>query len=208
MDNHNKIKLIISDLDGCLVNSRELHYHALNRALAKIDPKYIITEDEHHSKFDGLPTTVKLNMLTKEKGLPLGDHSKVWKMKQEITMEMMDKEFTYDERIRKVLKQLKDEGYILYCASNAVLNTVKTSLLRKGFLEYFDFFTSTEFCQPKPSPDVYLKCIMQAKVSPRETLILEVCRLSEHHSIIDHFYSYLTNYSICMVLHYFILFFV
>ena len=31
------IKLIIFDLDGVLVNSRELHYEALNRALKEID---------------------------------------------------------------------------------------------------------------------------------------------------------------------------
>ena len=31
------IKLIIFDLDGVLVNARELHYNALNRALDSID---------------------------------------------------------------------------------------------------------------------------------------------------------------------------
>jgi beta-phosphoglucomutase-like phosphatase (HAD superfamily) len=36
-----KIKLIVFDLDGVLVDSRELHYEALNRALASIDPKYV-----------------------------------------------------------------------------------------------------------------------------------------------------------------------
>ena len=58
-----KIKLIVFDLDGVLVDSRPLHYNALNMALEKIDSKYIITENEHLSKYDGNPTTVKLNML-------------------------------------------------------------------------------------------------------------------------------------------------
>lgn len=62
------IKLIVFDLDGVLVDSRELHYEALNRALAEIDPKFIIQREEHLAKYDGLPTTAKLNMLTKEKG--------------------------------------------------------------------------------------------------------------------------------------------
>ena len=37
------VKLIIFDLDGVLVNARELHYEALNKALGSIDEKYIIS---------------------------------------------------------------------------------------------------------------------------------------------------------------------
>ena len=42
--------LIIFDLDGVLIDSRDMHYEALNRALEKVDPKYIITRDEHLRK--------------------------------------------------------------------------------------------------------------------------------------------------------------
>ena len=41
------IKLIIFDLDGVLVDARELHYNALNKALSSIDNKYVIGRDEH-----------------------------------------------------------------------------------------------------------------------------------------------------------------
>ena len=50
------IKLIIFDLDGVLVNARELHYNALNRALDRIDKKYVIEREEHLSTYDGLST--------------------------------------------------------------------------------------------------------------------------------------------------------
>ena len=36
------VKLIVFDLDGVLVDARELHYEALNRALLTIDEKYVI----------------------------------------------------------------------------------------------------------------------------------------------------------------------
>ena len=58
------IKLVIFDLDGVLVDARELHYNALNKALGSIDEKYIIQRDEHLSTYDGLSTTKKLGMLT------------------------------------------------------------------------------------------------------------------------------------------------
>ena len=50
------IKAIIFDLDGVLVDARELHYKALNQALASIDEKYVISRDEHLATYDGLPT--------------------------------------------------------------------------------------------------------------------------------------------------------
>ena len=61
------IKLVIFDLDGVLVDARELHYEALNRALAGLG--FTITRDEHLSTYDGLPTTKKLELLTENKGL-------------------------------------------------------------------------------------------------------------------------------------------
>ena len=36
------IKLIIFDLDGVLVDAKEIHYQALNKALSNIDKKYVI----------------------------------------------------------------------------------------------------------------------------------------------------------------------
>jgi dTDP-glucose pyrophosphorylase len=39
---------------------------------------------------------------------------------------------------------------------------------------FFDYFISNEEVKsPKPSPEIYLKCIIRAKVSSRETLIME-----------------------------------
>ncbi len=46
-------KLVIFDLDGVLIDSRDMHYDALNRALAKVDEKYVITREEHLSAYDG-----------------------------------------------------------------------------------------------------------------------------------------------------------
>ena len=64
------IKLIIFDLDGVLVEAKEIHYNTLNQALREVGEQYIITEAEHLSIYDGLKTNQKLDMLTKNKGLP------------------------------------------------------------------------------------------------------------------------------------------
>ena len=168
------LKLIIFDLDGVLVDARELHYEALNQALSSINPKYIIGREEHLSTFDGLPTIKKLKMLTKCKQLPVELYDEVWRLKQEKTIDIISNTFEYDERIRSILLRLRQDGYILAVASNSIRETVNMMLIRKGFAEYFHFFYSNQDVrQPKPNTEMFLQCMIKAGVSPKETLIIE-----------------------------------
>ena len=167
------IKLIIFDLDGVLVNARELHYNALNRALESIDKKYVIKREEHLSTYDGLSTKKKLNLLSKNKKLPKELHDKVWELKQQMTLKIIDG-FSVDDRIRGILRSFKSEGYIISCATNSIRETAKLQLIRKGFFEYIDFmYSNQDVKNPKPNSEMYLRCMIKAEVNPSETLIVE-----------------------------------
>ena len=72
------VKLIIFDLDGVLVEAKNIHFDALNKALGE----YAISWNEHLSTYDGLKTYQKLDMLTNKKGLPAKDHQNIWEQKQ------------------------------------------------------------------------------------------------------------------------------
>ena len=58
------IKLVIFDLDGVLIDSKEYHYEALNLALGD---QYKISQEEHIRDYDGLPTSEKLRILSEKK---------------------------------------------------------------------------------------------------------------------------------------------
>jgi HAD superfamily hydrolase (TIGR01509 family) len=168
------IKLIIFDLDGVLIDARELHYEALNRAISNIDPKFIIKKEEHLSTYDGLPTTKKLQLLTERKNLPKESYKNIWDYKQKYTKEIINSEFNFDERLRNILSKLKEDGYKIYVASNSIRETVKMSLLRKGFLEFIDaYFSNEDVKNPKPKTEIYLKCMIDAGLDPKECLIIE-----------------------------------
>lgn len=171
MDNIFMIKCIIFDLDGVLVEARELHYQALNRALDKFG--YTISREEHLSTYDALPTKRKLQLLTKEKGLPEGIHDEIWNEKQRQTREVID-QMQYDERMREILKQLCNDGYTIVVCSNSMRESTKMLLLRTGLLEYVDFFLSNQDVRhAKPHPEVFLAAMIKAGVRPKECLVIE-----------------------------------
>lgn len=167
------IKLIIFDLDGVLVESRELHYVSLNKALAEIGEEFVISREEHLCKYDALTTTMKLKKLTEEKGLPPEIHNTVWRLKQEKTLKEIN-DFNIDFRIQNIIKSLKEQGYIIACATNSIRATSKLMLIRKGFMEYIDFLYSNEDVKnPKPNSEMYLRCMIKAGVNPDQTVIIE-----------------------------------
>lgn len=168
------IKMVILDLDGVIVDTRDMHYEALNMALAKVDEKYIIRYDEHLSTYDGLPTTKKLKMITKSKGLPEKYYDQIWADKQSATIDIIKSTWTKDDRIIDILRKLKDKNLIVCCATNSIRETTKLMLLKRGFLEYIDYFvTNQDVVNPKPSVEMYLRCMMTFNVSPYETIIVE-----------------------------------
>ena len=166
-------KLIIFDLDGVLIDSREIHYQSLNTALESVDTKYIINRDDHLSLYDGLSTTKKLNLLSKTKGLPVEFHDAVWQRKQLATFNLI-KQFKVDHRLVEIFQHLKETGYQIAVASNSIRETVKLSLLKIGVMEYVDYYCSNEdVVNPKPYPEMYWKCMTACKALPKQTLIIE-----------------------------------
>jgi len=168
------IKLVVFDLDGVLVDARELHYQALNEALGSIsNGAFIIDREEHLSTYDGLSTSKKLNMLTETKGLPEDLHDAVWNLKQEKTIQIIDN-FTPDHRIINILRRLRSDGYMIACATNSIRETAKLQLIRRGFFEHIDFlYSNQDVNNPKPSTEIYLRCMLRAAVDPDETVIIE-----------------------------------
>jgi HAD superfamily hydrolase (TIGR01509 family) len=172
----NKIKGIIFDLDGVLVDTRELHYVSLNHALSYVKFPEIKRED-HIRIYDGRPTKTKLDILTTREHLPKELHRIVWEKKQEFTIDIINS-MQYDEEMREILGSLRRKGYKLAVASNSIRETVKMMLLRKGFLEFFDFYISNEDIKhPKPHPECYLRCINDWGFLPKEVMIIEDSRI-------------------------------
>jgi HAD superfamily hydrolase (TIGR01509 family) len=166
-------KLVIFDLDGVMIDSRELHYNALNEALRLVGEKYVISREEHLSIFDGLNTTKKLNLLAQMKGLPLEKFDQIWQDKQQATFKLIPAA-PKNMSIQYIVAQLKRRGWKVAVASNSIRETIRLALDSLGILNQVDYCVSNEdVFRPKPFPEMYWKCMTMLKALPKDTIIVE-----------------------------------
>jgi beta-phosphoglucomutase len=167
-----KIKAILFDMDGVLIEAKEWHYEALNRALKLFGMP--ISRFDHLTSFDGLPTMRKLELLSLERGLPKELHVFINEMKQKYTMEIIHAQCKPTFIHEYALSNLKDKGYKLAVCSNSVRNTVETMMQKSALSGYLDFMVSNEdVIKGKPDPEMYLRSMEHFALKPTECLIIE-----------------------------------
>jgi HAD superfamily hydrolase (TIGR01509 family) len=168
-------KLIIFDLDGVLVDAKQIHFETLNQALWEIaqSNKYVISEAEHLSTYDGLKTNQKLELLTQNKGLHPNTYETVWNKKQQLTIDAISK-LQPNPQLIVMFDMLRRDGYKLACASNSIRRSVLVMLSKIGVIEHMDLILSNEDVKnSKPHPEMYWKAMSMMSVLPEETLIVE-----------------------------------
>jgi HAD superfamily hydrolase (TIGR01509 family) len=164
------IKLIVFDLDGVLVEAKLIHFEALNEALGS---EYAIDWNDHLGKYDGLKTNQKLEMLTREKNLPIESYAEVWRKKQELTLLKLN-DLQKSPQLIDCMSKLVEDGYKLAVCSNSIRRTVLTVLSKLDIIQYFDLILSNEdVMTSKPHPEIYWKVMSKMRVLPEETLIVE-----------------------------------
>ena len=166
------IKAVIFDLDGVLVDTKQIHFEALNESLKKYNFKKI-SIDDHVKIFDGLPTAEKLNILNKKENLPKKFFSKISKHKQKITTNILKKNIKKNKEIIKIMKYLSGK-YKIAVATNAVNSTLKVCLEKLGISKFVNYKLSNENVnKPKPNPEIYLRIFIEFGIYPSEALIIE-----------------------------------
>jgi beta-phosphoglucomutase len=166
------IKAILFDMDGVLIEAKEWHYEALNRALSLFGMP--ISRTDHLSTFDGLPTRRKLELLSIERGLPEQLHEFINQLKQKYTMELIQTQCNPRFVHEYALSRLKHEGYKIAVCSNSIRATVEAMMQRANLSKYLDLSLSNEdVANGKPDPEIYEKAIKNFGLEPSECLIIE-----------------------------------
>jgi beta-phosphoglucomutase len=167
-----KIKAILFDMDGVLIDAKDWHYEALNQALSLFGME--ISRYDHLVTYDGLPTKKKLEVLTLERGLPRSLHKFINDMKQEFTFQLGYAKCKPNFNHQYALSHLKASGYKIAACSNSIRKTMDILFERAAIMHYFDFYISNQDVkEPKPNPEMYHKAMNRFDLKPEECLILE-----------------------------------
>jgi HAD superfamily hydrolase (TIGR01509 family) len=166
---YKKVKTILFDLDGVLVDACELHRVALNKALVCVGEQEICMED-HVEIYNGLPTKEKIRIY--------GIHNaksvdKIWRLKQHFTCKLIDEHIKYDLAKEKMLLKLKGR-FNVGCCTNSIAMTAAKMLNKAGLRDHISLLLSNEdVIDCKPSPEMYWRAMIHFGTQPEETLIIE-----------------------------------
>lgn len=171
------IKAIIFDLDGVLVNTKDLHFKALNNSISIFDKNYIISYEDHLSIYDGLSTKEKLDKLVKL-GLNNELVEKIHIQKQIITKKMIESEIIFNSDIFNLFSKLYNDGYKLTIATNSIRDTLNIIIDNLKIGDFLSLSMSNEdVILPKPHSEIYLKTFLKLGLNPKECLIIEDSKL-------------------------------
>ena len=166
------IKVIIFDLDGVLVDTKKIHFDALNISLKKYNFEEISFND-HTKIFDGLPTKEKLKILNRRRKLPKKKFISITKYKQKITATLLKKKIKKNINIFNIFKSLHKK-YKIAVATNAVSSTLNICLDKLKIKKFVDFkLSNQDINHPKPNPEIYLRTFINFGIYPSEALIIE-----------------------------------
>lgn len=163
---------IVFDLDGCLVNTDEMHFTALNQALSLVMVE--ITKEKHLSTFKGLPTKRKLVMMSEMGWIGFGEHARIEAEKQARTREAIKKTCMPDQTKLALLSTLEIMGYRMAIASNCIRESVDLICETAGLLQHVKFTLSTaDVLKGKPDPEMYILAASKFNVTPQNLIVVE-----------------------------------
>lgn len=164
-------KLVIFDLDGVLIESKNIHYDALATALTEVG--FHISAEEQEA-MNGLPTRIKLGLLTEHHGLSPALYEEITRIKQCETIAYYEKAIVRSPELITLMEDIAKLGIDIAVASNSIRQTLTVALTNLGIINKVGFFIgSNEVNRPKPHPEMYWNCMNFFNTDPAHTIIIE-----------------------------------
>jgi HAD superfamily hydrolase (TIGR01549 family) len=162
-----KIKCVIFDLDGTLVDTLELHVEAFLRVVRGMGievPRDRIEQNMGRTAKDVLRTIVP--------GIDDAGLAYYAEMKEDILTELLGEIHPLPGSV-ELLMRLKNLGVPLVLASSTTSVNVIKILQVTGLIDYFDrMVTAENIATGKPDPDVFIKAAAKGGAQPNYCLVI------------------------------------
>ena len=151
-----KKPVVLFDLDGTLIDSRELVFETFRQVFKEKMPEHELTEEELYSFF-GPPLETSFGRFFPEEEVP-----SVIDCYQEINLKLHKSMLKTIPGAKETVQQLKEQGYKMAVVSNKRHNVVLRGLKQAGMDSYFDVVLGKEDLPvPKPDPSGLIEACIQ-----------------------------------------------
>lgn len=165
------LKTVIFDMDGLMFNTETLYYRA-NQAAA--DEMGLPFSWDYFERFVGSSEQALYTSLTETFSSDKKARHFILRS-AEIALDLMqEEEIEKKPGLDPLLSYLKERNLNLMIGSNSQRKVIDLLLNKSNVAHYFnDYVGVDDVARGKPSPDIYLKALQQAKVKGQEALVLE-----------------------------------
>ena len=167
-----KVKCVIFDMDGVIINSEEIHKKAYYETFKSIG---VDVSDELYKSFTGSST---LNAFQK-----LVNHFKLGKNPESLVLEKRktyidffknDPNLSLVEGVEEFIKYCYEKGLILILASSSAMENIDRVFNRFHLSNYFTAkISGADLVASKPHPEIFEKAAILANIPKENCVIIE-----------------------------------
>lgn len=167
-----KIKALIFDFDGTLVDSELFHYESWNMVLADFELR--IDEGYYFKHFAGVPANENARIAVDQFNLPITPEQ-LLKRGEVLTAERLK---THQVQMmpfaRETVEYFFDQGVPLAIVTGSPRHDVMATMDKIDLHRYFQHIvTRDDVINSKPDPESYSKCVDLMGFNPSEYLVFE-----------------------------------
>lgn len=166
-----KIKAVLFDMDGLMVDSEPLHLLAFNEVFKRYGKH--LSEEDNKRFYLGRTDEESVGNMVERFGLPISPNELSLK-KFEAYQQIIETHIVPQPGLLKLLDNLHQSGYKIAVVSNSVLESIKKVIEIFKIGSLINIYASGEEVEHgKPAPDVYLLAAKKLMIGPSECLVLE-----------------------------------
>lgn len=167
-----RIKAVLFDMDGVLINTEPLHYRMWKETFRG---RGLEIDYDVYKGCIGATDAFLMELILNNYGRDFRNDKNLSKERAVIEKRIIEEEgFPEMPGVEKMLRRLYEAGFLLAVASSSPPERIRDAMNYIGAGQYFSLLNSAEnVAHSKPAPDIYLDTAKRLGAVPEECIVLE-----------------------------------